>query len=74
MRQIALPDSLATDIADWIESQDTPPSFAEVVQTSLTEYLARRAGNRPARLLRITPARRGSGFSGGSLRHDEHFT
>jgi len=52
---ITLPDSPATDIGAWIESHDTPPSFAGVVQAALT-VSGETPGNRPARLLRITPA------------------
>jgi hypothetical protein len=43
------------------------------VQAALREYLARRGAAAPAHPLRITPAKKGSGKSDVSQRHDRYF-
>jgi hypothetical protein len=44
-----------------------------LVQAALREYLARRGAAAPAHPLRVTPAKKGSGKSNISQRHDEYF-
>jgi hypothetical protein len=73
----------ASDHYDWwrfgkaldsyVNRQDAPPAFTALVQAALREYLARRGAAQPSHPLRISPAKRGSGKSDVSKRHDAYF-
>jgi len=64
---------LETALNAYVSHQEIPPTFTSLVQTALREYLARRGYAPPAKPLRITPARKGSGKRDMSRRHDEYF-
>jgi hypothetical protein len=57
----------------YTSRQEAAPTFTSLVQAALREYLARRGAVAPAHPLRITPAKKGSGKSDVSQRHDEYF-
>lgn len=57
----------------YVDRQEVSPTFTALVQAALREYLARRGAAPPARGLRITPAKRGSGRTDVSQRHDDYF-
>jgi hypothetical protein len=70
---ITIGDDLEAALSAYISRQEVPPALTSVVQTALREYLGRRGFSPPAKPLRITPARKGSGKSDISLRHDHYF-
>jgi hypothetical protein len=70
---ITLADDVEASLDAYIRRQETPPVLTGVVQAALREFLARRGFSAPAKPLRITPARKGSGKRDVSLRHDDYF-
>jgi hypothetical protein len=70
---ITIEDELETALDSYVSRQEIPPTLTAVVQAALGEYLARRGAAPPANRLRITPAKRGSGKSDVSTRHDRYF-
>jgi hypothetical protein len=70
---ITLPDDLAAGLRAYTERQEVEPTLTAVVQAALREYLGRRGIYNP-KMLRITPARKGSGKRDVSARHDEYMT
>jgi hypothetical protein len=70
---ITINDDLETALESYVRSQEAPPALTAVVQAALGEYLARRGAAPPSHPLRITPAKKGSGKSDISLRHDRYF-
>ncbi|HXB71758.1 MAG TPA: hypothetical protein VNY05_26210 [Candidatus Acidoferrales bacterium] len=70
---ITINDDLETALESYVRSQEAPPALTTVVQAALGEYLARRGAAPPSHPLRITPAKKGSGKSDISLRHDRYF-
>ena len=70
---ISINDELETALDAYVSRQEVPPSLTSVVQAALSEYLARRGAAAPASPLRITPAKKGSGKSDVSRRHDQYF-
>jgi len=70
---ITIDDNLESALESFVDRQEVPPTFTAVVQAALTEYLSRRGAAPPAHRLQITPARKGSGKSDVSRRHDRYF-
>jgi len=70
---ITIQDDLETVLDSYVKSQEVPPTLTALVQAALGEFLARRGAAPPANPLRITPAKKGSGKSDISRRHDEYF-
>jgi hypothetical protein len=70
---ITIGGDLEKALQSYASRQEVPPSFTALVQAALREYLARRGAARPAHPLRITPAKKGSGKSDVSQRHDRYF-
>jgi hypothetical protein len=54
----------------YVEAQEARPPLTAVIQAALRQYLADRGYLPPARPLRITPARKGSGHRDVSQAHD----
>jgi len=70
---ITIPDDLAAAIETYIRDQEAPPGLTSVVQSALRQYLTLRGYIHPRHALQITPARRGSGRSDVSVKHDKYF-
>jgi hypothetical protein len=70
---ITIDGELEKALEGYVSRQEARPTLTAVVQAALQEYLARRGAAAPARPLRISPARKGSGKSDVSLRHDQYF-
>ncbi len=68
---ITIAEDLRPGLDAYLRQQEVPLALTAVVQSALREYLAHRGFAPPARPLRITAARKGSGASDTSLRHDE---
>ena len=69
---ITLPDDLASGVQAYVERQDVPPTLTSLVQAALREFLARRGAYGSQKMLRITPATKGSGRRDISRHHDEY--
>jgi hypothetical protein len=69
---ITLNDELERAVDAYLRDQKARPSLTAVVQTALRRYLSEPGYVRPAKRLRITPARRGSGRKDVSERHDRY--
>jgi len=67
---VTLPDDLAEALDNYVRSQEAHAPLTPVVQAALREYLSERAYLRARGVLRITPARRGSGRRDVSRAHD----
>ena len=67
--EIDLPDRLAQALDSYLQDQDS--STITAVQTALEEFLSER-GYLPItkKVLRITPAQIGSGYTDTSIQHD----
>jgi hypothetical protein len=70
---ITIKDDLETALDSYVSGLEAPPTLTAVVQAALGEYLARRGAAQPSHPLQITPARKGSGKSDISIRHDRYF-
>ena len=70
---ITLSDDLQSALEAFLRQQKTSPALTAIVQSALREYLASRGYLPPARTLRITPARKGSGKKDISKDHDRYF-
>jgi hypothetical protein len=70
---VTIKDELETVLDSYVSSQEVPPTLTAIVQAALGEYLARRGAAPPSNPLRITPAKKGSGKSDVSRRHDQYF-
>lgn len=70
---ITIGGDLEKALQSFTNGQEVPPTFTALVQAALREYLARRGAAAPAHPLRITPAKKGSGKSDVSQRHDQYF-
>jgi hypothetical protein len=70
---ITIDGDLEKDLESYVSRQDVTPTLTALAQAALREYLARRGAGKPAHPLRISPAKRGSGKSDVSRRHDEYF-
>ena len=70
---ITFPDDLAKAMADYLRSQDAPPSLTTVMQAALREYLRERGFLREFRPLKIAP-KGNSGRSDVSQNHDLYLT
>jgi hypothetical protein len=71
---MTLPDDLAEAVESYQQAQEAPPALTAVVQAALREYLGERGFLRVRRTLQITPAKKGSGRSDVSQKHDLHLT
>ncbi len=69
---ITITDDVEAALDAYVKRQDVTPALTSVVQAALREYLARRGFTPPAKPFHITPAKKGSGKSDVSLRHDEY--
>jgi hypothetical protein len=70
---VTIPDDLEKAVDSYVRAQEAPPPLTAVVQAALREYLAERGFLQgPARPLRITPARQGSGRHDVSEAHDRY--
>jgi hypothetical protein len=67
---MTFPDDLADAIESYRQSQDAPPALTTVMQAAIREYLRERGFLQPYKPLKITPAKRGSASSDGSINHD----
>jgi len=67
---VTLPDDLAEAVENFVRSQEARAPLTAVVQAALREYLSERGYLRARGVLRITPARRGSGHRDVSRAHD----
>ena len=70
---VTFPDDLAKAMADYLQSQEAPPSLTTVMQAALREYLRERGFLREFRPLKITP-KGNSGRSDVSQNHDLYLT
>ena len=70
---ITLTDEIDSALDAYLREQEISPPLTSVVQTALREYLATRGYLAPARPLRITPAKKGSGKRDVSVEHDRYF-
>jgi hypothetical protein len=70
---ITIEGDLEKALQSYTSAQEVAPTFTALVQAALREYLARRGAAAPAHPLRITPAKKGSGKSDVSQRHDQYF-
>ena len=70
---ITIGGELERALDSYTGSQEVAPTLTALVQAALREYLTRRGAMAPARSFHVTPAKRGSGKSDVSRRHDEHF-
>jgi len=70
---ITIGGDLEKALDSYTRGQEVAPTFTSLVQAALREYLARRGAAAPAHPLRITPAKKGSGKSDVSRRHDRYF-
>ena len=72
---ITFPQDLEEALERYLGDQAAPPALTAVVQAAVREYLADRgyvAGRK--RVLRITPAERGSGLQDVSSDHDRYLS
>ncbi len=69
---VTITEDLQAGLDAYLRQQEVPLALTALVQTALREYLAHRGFAPPAKLLRITPAAKGSGKSDVSVRHDEY--
>ena len=69
---ITIGDDLETILEAYIRQQEVSPALTAVVQAALTEYLARRGFAPGRKMLRITPAKKGSGARDMSVHHDRY--
>jgi hypothetical protein len=69
---LTIPDDPAQAVEGYVQAQKAPPALTTVVQVALREYLTERGYPRPAGPLRITPAKRGSGYGNVSQEHDRY--
>ena len=69
---VTIAEDLRPALEAYLGQQEVPLALTAVVQSALREYLAHRGFAPPARPLRITPARKGSGAADASVRHDEY--
>ena len=69
---MTIDEDLRPSLEAYLLQQEVPLALTAVVQRALREYLAHRGFAAPAEPLRITPARKGSGKSDVSVRHDEY--
>jgi len=67
---VTLPGDLAEAVDNYVRSQEGRTPLTAVVQAALREYLSERGYLRGRGVLRITPARRGSGRRDVSRAHD----
>jgi len=70
---VTIAGDLEEALDSFVSQQEIAPSFTALVETALREYLARRGAVPPAHPLRISPAKRASGRSDVSRRHDDNF-
>lgn len=70
---LTIPDDLAKAVDEYVQAQKVPPSFTDLVQTALREFLRERGFLRTYRPLKITAVGR-SGRSDVSMNHDAYFT
>jgi hypothetical protein len=70
---VTIQGDLETALHSYVSQQEVTPTFTSVVQAALREYLARRGAAPPIGRLRISPAKKGSGKSDVSRRHDRYF-
>ena len=71
---VTIPDDLAEAVESYVRAQEAPPPLTAVVQAALRQYLRDRGYPRRRGLLRIKPARRGSGHRDVSQAHDRRLT
>ena len=76
---ITLPDDLDAELRSYLEAQDAAPSLTALVEAALRRYLLERRlelrqFEPPKEPFRITPARRGSGRSDVSVKHDRYLS
>ena len=69
---ITLPDDLEQALERFVEEQAVPVQLTAVVQAAVREYLGERGYLQTASALRISPAKRGSGRTDGSISHDRY--
>lgn len=69
---ITIGDDLEKALRAYIRQQEVRPALASVVQAALREYLAGRGLAASGSKFSITPAKRGSGKSDVSDRHDRY--
>jgi hypothetical protein len=67
---MTLPDDPAEAVDNYLRAQEIPPTLTAIVQTVLREYLRGRGFLPVRRLLKIRPAKRGSGRSDVTENHD----
>lgn len=69
---VTIGDDLEASLDAYLRQQDVSPALTAVVQTALTEYLARRGFTKGRKTLRIAPAKKGSGARDVSAHHDRY--
>ena len=67
---MTVPDDLAEAVDNYLRAQEIPPTLTAIVQTVLREYLRGRGFLPVRRLLKIRPAKPGSGRSDVTENHD----
>ena len=69
---IKLDAKLATALDGFVRNQRARTSVEAVVKKALRVYIASGEKRRPRRVLRVTPATRGSGLQDVSEKHDRY--
>jgi hypothetical protein len=71
---ITIDGDLDEALRNYLSGMQAAPTLTALVQAALREFLARRGALAPSHPLHITPARKGSGKSDVSEKHDYYFT
>lgn len=69
---VTISDDLEASLDAYLDQQEVSPTSTAVVQAALREYLARRGFHKSTGKFHVTPARKGSGASDVSIRHDQY--
>jgi hypothetical protein len=70
--RVTIPDDLEVALNEYVSRQEPRPALGEVIQAALRWYLLGRGYLRASKVLRITPARKGSGLTDVSRAHDRY--
>jgi len=71
---ITLPDDIEQALEQFVAEQAVPVKLTAVVQSAVREYLGERGYLPSPAVLRIRPARRGSGKNDVSVSHDQYLS
>ncbi len=71
---VTIPDNLEKALQSYVRDQEAPPSLTVVIQSALRQFLTLRGYLRPRGPFQITPAKRGSGLTDVSRKHDRYLS